>query len=568
VSRVVPDAPFGAVPAALSRDRAVARLHALTAIAKAATGATGFMDALRRTSQAAMDALEAASVSISVWERDQATVRVLVNTGDLGPGEVSEPVDETYQVTDYPFITRMFADGVGFVQLADAEPDAAGSDPNLVRLLRLLRKGSGLSVPIVLESRVWGELFATRDLDAAPFEQSDVDFATAVAGQVAAGIAQAQHVESVARLAYTDPLTGLANRRAVDDRLDAALDRHHRDGTVVSLVVVDVNGLKRINDDRGHEAGDRALVHFAGLLAASAGLLPGSLAGRSGGDEFCVVVEGSTSDHVVWLAEDLCRRANAALDEGIACGVASTDDPIGPVPTPSRLFRLADAAQSRAKRSRARHPVVAGRGLPQDATVRLADAAEQMPRSQTPRGDRRRVRSRRGFSYLLDDVLETLDHSGAVGSQARLEVVADAVCRLVDGCSWWVSRTDESHSVLQTVSYSAIRYGGGLVADREAVLGGTSTFALADYPLSSRMLAGNGGVVAVDDPLADPAERAILEGAGYTALVMAGATDLSGAGWLVEVYVDDIAGDVSSLASALRALTACAILPPPPPPPV
>ena len=277
-----------------------------------------------------------------------------------------------------------------------------------------------------------------------------MDYATAVAGQVAAGIAQAQHVESVARLAYTDPLTGLANRRAIDDRLDAALDRHRRDGTVVSLVVVDVNGLKRINDDRGHEAGDRALVHFAGLLAASAGLLPGSLAGRSGGDEFCVVVEGSTSDHVAWLAEDLCRRANAALDEGIACGVASTDDPLGPVATPSRLFRLADAAQSRAKRSRARHPVVAGRGLPQDATVRLADAAEQMPRSQSPRGDRRRVRSRRGFSYLLDDVLETLDHSDAVGTQERLEVVADAVCRLVDGCSWWVSRTDASHTVLQT----------------------------------------------------------------------------------------------------------------------
>src|SRR5262249_49566008 len=92
VSRLVPDAPFEAVPAALSRDRAVARLHALTAIAKAATGATGFMDALHRTSEAALVALEAASVSISVWERDQARVRVLVNTGDLGPGEVHEPV--------------------------------------------------------------------------------------------------------------------------------------------------------------------------------------------------------------------------------------------------------------------------------------------------------------------------------------------------------------------------------------------------------------------------------------------------------------------------------------------
>jgi len=80
VSRLVPDAPFEAVPAALTRDRAVARLHALTSIAKAATGATGFMEVLRRTSEAALEALDAASVSISVWERDQATVRVLVNT--------------------------------------------------------------------------------------------------------------------------------------------------------------------------------------------------------------------------------------------------------------------------------------------------------------------------------------------------------------------------------------------------------------------------------------------------------------------------------------------------------
>ncbi len=562
MSTVMPaDAPFGAVPVVLPRDRAVVRLHALTAIAKAATGSSGFVEVLRRTSDAAQTALEAASLSISVWERDQARVRVLINTGDLGPGEVYEPVDETYQITDYPFITRMFSDGLGFVQSADADPASAGADPNLVRLLRLLGKGSGLSVPIVLESRVWGELFATRDPDAEPFGQEDIDYATAVAGQVAAGIAQAQHVESVARLAYTDPLTGLANRRAVDDRLDAAIDRYRTDGTVVSLVVVDVNGLKRINDDRGHEAGDRALVHFAGLLAASAGLLPGSLAGRSGGDEFCVVVEGSSSDHVVWLAEDLCRRANAALDEGIACGVASTDDPIGPVPSAARLFRLADAAQSRAKRSRARHPVVAGRGLPQDATVRLADAAERQPRGQSPRGDRRRVRSRRGFTHLLHDVLETLDHSQTTGVQERLEVVADAVCRLVDGCSWWVSRTDASNKVLQTVSYSAIRYGGGRVADAEASIGGTSTFSLEDYPMSRRMLEGHGWVVSVDDPLADPSERAILEGGGYTALVMAGGTDVSGVGWLVEVYVDDIAGDVSSLSGALRALAACALLP-------
>jgi diguanylate cyclase (GGDEF)-like protein len=558
---VVPaDASVSAVAVAMSRDRAVARLHALTDIAKAATGASSFTQVLRLTSQAALTALDACSLSISVWERDQARVRVLLNTGELSADEEPEPVDETYQITDYPFMAAMFQDGTGAVASAGSDL-ATSSDPNLVRLLRQLGKSSSLSVPIVLEGRVWGELFATRDAGFEPFSTADLDYGTAVAGQVAAGIAQAQHVESVARLAYTDQLTGLANRRAIDDRLDAAIERHRADGTVVSLVVVDVNGLKRINDDRGHEAGDRALVHFAGLLAASAGLVPGSLAGRSGGDEFCVIVEGSTSDHAVWLAEDLCRRANGALDEGIACGVASTDDPIGPVVSPARLFRLADAAQSRAKRSHARHPVVAGRGLPQDATVRLADAADRLPRRQSPRGDRRRVRSRRGFAFLLDDVLETLDHSGATDVAERLDVVADAVCRLVDGCSWWVSTADASRTRLQTVSYSAIRYGGGLVADAEASAGGTTTFALDDYPLSRRMLEGHGAVVSVDDPLADPCERAFLEGGGYTSLVMAGGTDAAGTGWLLEVYVDDISGDVSALPATLRALTACALLP-------
>ena len=108
-----------------------------------------------------------------------------------------------------------------------------------------------------------------------PYGPEDLDFALAVAGQIAAGAAQVQHLERVARLAYTDQLTGLANRRAIDDRLDAAIVHHRELGTTVSLVIADVNGLKRINDDRGHEAGDRALVHFAGLLSASAGLVPG-----------------------------------------------------------------------------------------------------------------------------------------------------------------------------------------------------------------------------------------------------------------------------------------------------
>ena len=462
----------------------------------------------------------------------------------------------------------MFADGVGFVQLADAEPDAPGCDPNLVRLLRLLRKGSSLERAD--RARVAGLGRALRDPRPGrpPFEPADVDYATAVAGQVAAGIAQAQHVESVARLAYTDPLTGLANRRAVDDRLDAALDRHRRDGTVVSLVVVDVNGLKRINDDRGHEAGDRALVHFAGLLAASAGLLPGSLAGRSGGDEFCVVVEGSTSDHVVWLAEDLCRRANAALDEGIACGVASTDDPIGPV---GDAVAAVPAGRRGAEPGQAQPGAAPGGGRPRPAAGRDGPARRRgrahAAQPEPARGPAAGARPGAASPTCSTTCWRPSTTVPRVGTQERLEVVADAVCRLVDGCSWWVSRTDDSYSVLQTVSYSAIRYGGGLVADQEAVARRHVHVRARRLPAQrpdargARRCGGRRRPAGRPGRARDP-RGCRLHGAGHGRR----RPTLSGAGWLVEVYVDDIAGDVSSLASALRALTACAILPPPSPP--
>jgi len=123
---------------------------------------------------------------------------------------------------------------------------------------------------------------------------------------------------------------------------------------------------------------------------------------------------------------------------------------------------------------------VAGRGLPEDATVRLANAAERSTRGTSPRGDRRRVRTRPDpYQHALEDVLKTLDHSGARGIRERLEVVADTLARMVDGCSWWISRTDDSRELLCTVNFSAIRFGRGGIADPEVMGGGVTTFPLA-----------------------------------------------------------------------------------------
>jgi len=157
-------------------------------------------------------------------------------------------------------------------------------------------------------------------------------------------------------------------------------------------------------------------------------------------------------------------------------------------------------------------------------------------------------------------VLRTLDHSGAGDVRERMEVVADAVARLVDGCSWWVSRTDDSGELLRTVNYSAIRYGGGSVADPQALIGGMATFALVDFPVTRAVLDGGGLVLSASDLGADPQERAILDAAGYSAVIMGGGRDVDGHGWLVEVFVDDISGDVAGLGRVLRALTACALV--------
>lgn len=100
---------------------------------------------------------------------------------------------------------------------------------------------------------------------------------------------------------------------------------------------------------------------------------------------------GPGADDVVRAGEELCLRASELeLGDGVACGIASTGDPIGEVLSARRLFRLADAAQYRAKALRAVKPVVAGRDGPDDPVVRLADS----PPPAVGDSERRRLRGR------------------------------------------------------------------------------------------------------------------------------------------------------------------------------
>lgn len=100
------------------------------------------------------------------------------------------------------------------------------------RVAALRRRGRGCCVvaPIVLHGRAWGELYVARPVGAEVFGAHDAAFATVLAAVAAAGIAQTERLEEARRLAFTDALTGLANRRAVDMRLDEAIERHRVGG--------------------------------------------------------------------------------------------------------------------------------------------------------------------------------------------------------------------------------------------------------------------------------------------------------------------------------------------------
>ncbi|MDQ0992720.1 GGDEF domain-containing protein [Streptomyces sp. V3I7] len=375
------------------------RLAAVVALARGMAAAHDPRASWRAAAVGACRALDGTFAALSVWERGLGRLRVLVNVGERAEDEEEFPDAETYPVHRFPEITEFLHErwvgGGGPNAWVETAAGAAAGRPGYShqRVDALRRRGRGCCVvaPVVLHGLAWGELYVARAAGAPVFGPADADFATVLAAVVAAGIAQTERLEEVERLAYTDALTGLANRRAVDTRLDEAIERHRTEGVVVSLVVCDLNGLKRVNDTRGHAVGDRLLERFGSVLSLCGAMLPGAFAARLGGDEFCLLVVGAAADDVVKAADELCRRAtDLELGEGVACGVASTEDLVGPVRSARRLFRLADAAQYQAKAVRADRPVIAGREGPDDPVVRLADA----PAPEAP-AERRRFRGRR-----------------------------------------------------------------------------------------------------------------------------------------------------------------------------
>jgi diguanylate cyclase (GGDEF)-like protein len=158
----------------------------------------------------------------------------------------------------------------------------------------------------------------------------------AAAVLVALGVADHVRQQSLAltdaeRRAQTDPLTGVLNRRSLIERLDAACVRARARNLPISVLFIDLDHFKQINDTYGHPAGDACL---AGIIPPiSAELRQSDVIGRYGGEEFVVILSGADAAAAHPIAERICRRVEDVRIEGfggpihITCsiGVAASD---------------------------------------------------------------------------------------------------------------------------------------------------------------------------------------------------------------------------------------------------
>ena len=150
--------------------------------------------------------------------------------------------------------------------------------------------------------------------------------------------------ERLAHLAAVDPLTGVGNRRLFDQALGIEMARARRYGVPLSLVLADLDHFKRVNDTRGHAAGDEVLREVGRALRECA--RGADVVARYGGEEFAIILPHTTLEQALRFAER-ARRAISGLPAGVTASFGAAQ--LGPQDDAARLAAGADAALYRAK---------------------------------------------------------------------------------------------------------------------------------------------------------------------------------------------------------------------------
>ena len=407
--------------------------------------------------------------------------------------------------------------------LSETELGAARAlvDPNVVFQLLGIDATPGATRP--LGSLVWLPLRTSgTELGAIvaavrPEEGVDpdqLDTAAVLAAHVAASLDTAALLRLERRSAVTDSLTGILNRRGLEEELERELAVAQDTRRPLSVLVMDCDDFKEINDRAGHEFGDTLLYEIGRVLLRA--LPTGAQAARLGGDEFVVMLPGADTD----LAAALGSRLRNVLAEGltdagfplrVSAGISTY--PFDGASSPS-LLRAADQA------------LYAAKNAGKDRIASFADIARPDPLTQAREATENRRRARGEGSALAEVV------SAALAIDA--ETTPDGVCSRL--CKWLVF-------VVGATACSASRLVGDLVIDstkhalREVSLGDEASYRLSDFPVTAETLeSGEPRAVSFLDGDVDPAEAFILRELGMNAVLLL-PLHVAGKPWgLVELY--------------------------------
>ena len=172
-----------------------------------------------------------------------------------------------------------------------------------------------------------------------------------LAAQIAMPVENARLYAKAEEKARIDELTGLLNRRSLDEMIDSEISRHSRYGGVFSLAILDLDSFKAFNDNYGHLAGDKLLRQVGHIIKSA--IRSSDQAFRYGGDEFAILLPQTTIDAARQVAERVREKIATKVETGnvqitASIGLASWPaDGIGQ----KEIIAAADVALYRAKRS-------------------------------------------------------------------------------------------------------------------------------------------------------------------------------------------------------------------------
>jgi len=205
------------------------------------------------------------------------------------------------------------ADLVGTPALAGVNPEDL---PRVEQIIAAVKRGEIQEARILYRNRhrekteIWVEtaLRVTRKSDTGMID-----------GVVALSRDMTEHQDlqaKLAALAAADGLTGLANRRSFDERLEQEWSRARREGCPLSLLMIDIDHFKEFNDQYGHQEGDRCLRAVANILAGQT-LRPGDLAARYGGEEFALILPNTGAEGCEQVGRRICEALREIqIDDG------------------------------------------------------------------------------------------------------------------------------------------------------------------------------------------------------------------------------------------------------------